>query len=71
MTSFAPADIINTLQSLNLIKYWKGQHVICVTPKVIEEHIRSIECRKRPTIHIDTSLLRWMPAKKNKVQKKS
>ena len=27
-------------QSLNLVKYWKGQHVICVTPKLIEEHLR-------------------------------
>ena len=23
------------------MKYWKGQHVICVTPKLIEEHLRS------------------------------
>ena len=37
--SFAQEDIVTTLQSLNLIKYWKGQHVICVTPKLIEEHM--------------------------------
>ena len=30
-------------QSLNLVKYWKGQHVICVTPKLIEEHLRLAE----------------------------
>ena len=23
-----------------MVKYWKGQHVICVTPKLIEEHLR-------------------------------
>ena len=34
MTSITQNDIITTLQSLNLVKYWKGQHVICVTPKV-------------------------------------
>ena len=33
MTSITQNDIISTLQSLNLVKYWKGQHVICVTPK--------------------------------------
>merc|ERR1739844_365080 len=38
MTSITQTDIISTLQSLNLVKYWKGQHVICVTPKLIEEH---------------------------------
>ena len=33
MTSITQNDIISTLQSLSLVKYWKGQHVICVTPK--------------------------------------
>eukprot|EP01080_Neovahlkampfia_damariscottae_P010400 gene10400-2929_t len=28
MTAIKPDDIISTLQSLNLIKYWKGQHII-------------------------------------------
>ena len=35
MTSITQGDIISTLQSLNLVKYWKGQHVICVTPKLV------------------------------------
>ena len=34
--------IYNFPQSLNLVKYWKGQHVICVTPKLIEEHLRFV-----------------------------
>jgi hypothetical protein len=36
MTAIKTEDIISTLQSLSLIKYWKGQHIISVTPKVIE-----------------------------------
>ena len=40
MTAIKPDDIISTLQSLNLIKYWKGQHIISVTPKIIEEHLK-------------------------------
>merc|ERR1719361_2998182 len=60
MTSITQADIINTLQSLNLVKYWKGQHVICVTPKLVEEHLKSSEYKK-PTLTVDTSCLRWAP----------
>ena len=41
MSAIKTEDIISTLQSLNLIKYWKGQHVICVTPRLIEEHLKS------------------------------
>ena len=39
MSCIAEEDIINTLQSLNIVKYWKGQHVICITPKAVEEHL--------------------------------
>ena len=63
MTSITQNDIISTLQSLNMVKYWKGQHVICVTPKLVEEHIKSSEYR-RPPITIDTACLRWSPPRK-------
>ena len=35
LTSITAEDIISTLQSLNMVKYWKGQHIICVTGKLI------------------------------------
>ena len=54
-------DIISTLQSLNLIRYWKGQHVICVTPKLIEEHLRLNP--KRAALEIDPAFLMWDPSK--------
>merc|ERR1711971_535298 len=60
MTSITQQDIISTLQSLNLVKYWKGQHVICVTPKLVEEHVKSSEF-KRPRSTVDTSGIRWTP----------
>ncbi|CAL1265777.1 unnamed protein product [Larinioides sclopetarius] len=63
MTSITQGDIISTLQSLNMVQYWKGQHVICVTPKLVEEQLRSFHCRK-PRITVDVSLLRWSPPKK-------
>ncbi|KAK2562319.1 Histone acetyltransferase KAT8 [Acropora cervicornis] len=67
MTSITQEDIINTLQSLNMVKYWKGQHVICVTAKLVEEHVKSAHYRK-PVLSVDTSCLRWAPPGK-KVKK--
>ncbi|KMQ94180.1 putative histone acetyltransferase myst1 [Lasius niger] len=65
MTSISQTDIISTLQSMNMVKYWKGQHVICVTPKLVEEHIKSSQY-KRPRLTVDSSALRWgAPPRKN------
>ncbi|KAJ8364329.1 hypothetical protein SKAU_G00131600 [Synaphobranchus kaupii] len=62
MTSITQSDIISTLQSLNMVKYWKGQHVICVTPKLVEEHLKSAQYKK-PPITVDTVCLKWAPPK--------
>lgn len=71
MTSITQTDIISTLQSMNMVKYWKGQHVICVTPKLVDEHIRSSQY-KRPRLCVDSSALRWSPRRhvSNKLGKK-
>jgi histone acetyltransferase MYST1 len=58
MTSIKTEDIISTLQSLGLIKYWKGQHIISVTPKVIEEHLKRTAKKTRK---IDPKALHWTP----------
>lgn len=63
MTSITQNDIISTLQSLNMVKYWKGQHVICVTPKLVDEHLKSAQYRK-PVLMVDPSCLRWEPPRK-------
>jgi histone acetyltransferase MYST1 len=39
MSAIKTDDIISTLQALSLIKYWKGQHMIAVSPRVIQEHL--------------------------------
>lgn len=57
MTSITQSDIISTLQSLNMVKYWKGQHVICVTPKLVEEHLKSAQYKKPPITGQRRSLL--------------
>lgn len=70
MTSFTQEDIISTLQALNMVKYWKGQHVICVTPKLVEEHLKSTQYRK-PLLSVDADYLRWSaPHKRSKTSKK-
>lgn len=64
MTSITQTDIISTLQSMNMVKYWKGQHVICVTPKNVEQLVSSDQY-KRPTFILDASFITWIPKKYN------
>lgn len=52
-------DIVSTLQSLNMIKYWKGKHVVVLRPDLLEEH-----ARKAPIWHqraLNPKYLRWAP----------
>ncbi len=41
------------------VQYWKGDHIISVTQKIIEEHLRAISHQKN--IEIDISRLHWTP----------
>lgn len=59
LTAIRTDDIVKTLESLGLIKYWKGDHIISVTPRIIDEHIRTTANQK--TIGIDTGKLHWTP----------
>ncbi|KYR02714.1 HAM group protein [Tieghemostelium lacteum] len=58
MTSIRTEDVISTLQSLNLIRYWKGQHIISVTPKAIEEHLKVYS---KQTTKIEPKCIHWAP----------
>ncbi|CAL5225358.1 g8161 [Coccomyxa viridis] len=58
-TAIRVEDLSSTLQSLNLIKYWKGDHLLCVTQKVVEDHLAALEGRK--FIKIVEDRLRWQP----------
>ena len=57
-TAIQTEDIISTLQSLTLLKFWKGQHVISVSPKIVEEHLSK---NARRSLRCDPSLLTWKP----------
>ena len=52
MSSIKTDDIVSTLQALQLIKYWKGQHMIAVSPRVIQEHLGSDSTRT--TLQVDS-----------------
>ena len=45
-------------QSLNLIKFWKGQHVISVSPKIVDEHLRA---NGRSSLRCNPEHLTWQP----------
>jgi histone acetyltransferase MYST1 len=66
MTGFKTEDILSTLHSLNMIKYWKGQHVISVNQKLIENHLQQA---KKVSL-CDPNCLTWQPpSDKNKIMK--
>ncbi|VVC88982.1 unnamed protein product [Leptidea sinapis] len=50
-------------KSMNMVKYWKGQHVVCVTPKMVQEQLAS-PYFKKPRLTIDPTAIRWTPPPK-------
>ena len=55
LTAIKKEDIVDTLHSLSLIKYWKGDHIISVTPRIIEEHLRTMSTGH--TVEVDPGSL--------------
>ena len=60
MTAIKSDDILSTLQSLDLIQYRKGQHVICADPKVLDRHLKAAG---RGGLEVDVSKLIKTPYK--------
>lgn len=60
LTGFKTEDILSTLHSLNMIKYWKGQHVISINKAAVEQHL---EAAKRIRL-CNPDCLTWQPPKK-------
>ncbi|CAF0722421.1 unnamed protein product [Brachionus calyciflorus] len=58
ITSIKKEDIVSTLQHLNIITYYKGQYIIVLDKKLIENHNATMKKRK---IRIDPKLLHWIP----------
>lgn len=60
LSGITQEDIIQTLQSMKMVKYWKGQHVVCVTSKTVNEHLLLPQFKK-PKLMIDSYYLKWTP----------
>ncbi len=58
-TAIRTDDVVKTMDFLHLIRYWKGDHILCVGPKVIQEHLENLAHQK--TIFIDTFRLHFQP----------
>ena len=41
ITAMKIEDIISTLQNLNMVKSWKGQHVVYVQESVVQECLKN------------------------------
>ena len=58
LTSIRKEDVISTLQHLQVINYYKGQHVIVLSDEILKKHQASLEKR---IVRIEPSKLRWTP----------
>ncbi|KAI9360343.1 acyl-CoA N-acyltransferase [Zopfochytrium polystomum] len=60
ITSFTMDDIMHTLQALDLIKYYKGQFIICLSQKNLEYHEKNMTKQRH---RIDPACIDWVPPK--------
>eukprot|EP00798_Chlamydomonas_sp_ICE-L_P023144 gene23144-30348_t len=58
MTAIKSDDVLNTLQTLGLIQYQKGQHVICAVLKLLDKHLKQAG---GPGLVVDPSKIVWTP----------
>lgn len=57
MTGIKMEDIISTLQSLNMIRFWKGQHVVFV----MQDFVKKYMAQKKKIRLCDGKCLTWTP----------
>ncbi len=58
LTSFTTDDIIHTLQAIDALRYHRGQHVIVLSEKVLDDFER---LQKKMKCRIDPKCLNWTP----------
>ena len=59
-TAFTQDDILHTLQSMELIKYYKGNFILYLNDKVMAKHEKNMAKQRT---RIDPSKLDWVPPK--------
>merc|ERR1712146_833602 len=62
-TAIKPEDIISTLESLSLLKHFKGQVVADFTVEDVAKHLHPMEekLKKRADMFVKPELIRWTP----------
>ncbi|XP_075939184.1 histone acetyltransferase KAT7-like isoform X6 [Anarhichas minor] len=61
-TAVNPVDIVSTLQSLQMLKYWKGKHLVLKRQDLIDDW-KSKETKRGNGKTIDPKALKWTPPK--------
>uniref|UniRef100_UPI00358E6E40 histone acetyltransferase KAT7-like isoform X2 n=1 Tax=Myxine glutinosa TaxID=7769 RepID=UPI00358E6E40 len=62
-TAVNPADIVSTLQYLQMLKYWKGKHLVLKRQDIIDEWLEKEAKKQASDKIIDASCLKWSPLK--------
>uniref|UniRef100_A0A8C5BTJ0 Histone acetyltransferase n=1 Tax=Gadus morhua TaxID=8049 RepID=A0A8C5BTJ0_GADMO len=62
-TAVNPVDIVSTLQSLQMLKYWKGKHLVLKRQDLIDEWKAKETKRGNSNKTIDPGSLKWTPPK--------
>ena len=57
-TSIKKDDVISTLQSMNLLVYYKGQYIICLQKELLDKHDKE---QRKGKIRLDPRCLHWTP----------
>ncbi|XP_018408256.1 PREDICTED: histone acetyltransferase KAT7 isoform X6 [Nanorana parkeri] len=62
-TAVNPVDIVSTLQALQMLKYWKGKHLVLKRQDLIDEWAAKEAKRSNSNKIMDPSCLKWTPPK--------
>ena len=66
-TKLMQEDIILTLESLNLVKYWRGSYILKnITLRLLENHSKKKNCDPRVRFRGDCLLAEQIPNLKSK-----
>lgn len=57
-TSMTQADVLHTLQTLNMLRYYRGQHVLVLTDQALEQY-NKVKSKNKHVL--DPDLLVWTP----------
>ncbi|XP_037333272.2 histone acetyltransferase KAT7-like isoform X1 [Pungitius pungitius] len=61
-TAVNPVDIVSTLQSLQMLKYWKGKHLVLKRQDLIDDW-KAKETKRGNGKTVDPKALKWTPPK--------